>query len=370
MHARPLILSSLPYDIHASAVGWALSKMGVDALWAGSPADESVPPLSLESDGETPWTASGWLDDSRIGSVWYRRTRNPETFPRADEVDAPFLRTEWARFLRNAYALAPDLSDRLWVNQPRSATATENKLVQLRAASRCGVRFPPTLVSHDPVAIRRFVERHRRVVYKTFMPHTWKEGASGRMFSTFASILEPEMLDDDSLALCPGIFQAFVDKRHDLRIIAIGERFFTVSLSSTDGEAFVDWRAHTYEPDLRAEAASLPDGYREKLAELMRELGIVFGCFDVVIDPGGDAHFLEVNQSGQFLFIEEMVESLPLLRAMSGMLASGRTDYSIPDVAGVSFRAYLTSEHHRAWWEEVAGLAAQANQEGAWLTIE
>ncbi len=369
MARHPLILSALPYDIHAHAVCWALERSGLSPIWAGSPAEENVPPLSLVSDGDSPWRATGWDD---IGAVWYRRARNPESFPRAAEQDAPFLRTEWARFLRNAYALASEQSnqaDRLWVNPPAAAVAAENKLVQLAAAERCGVRFPATLVSHDPAAIRRFVEKHRRVVYKSFMPHTWKD-ASGRMLSTFARILEPDMLDDRSLALCPGIFQAYVDKRHDLRVIAVGDRFFTVSLRSATGEAFVDWRAHTYEADMRAEPAALPGGYQERLQSLLRELGLVFGCIDVVIDTGGEAQFLEVNQAGQFLFIEEMVESLPLLRAMSALLASGRTDYSLDTSPDVTYRAYTASEPHQAWWDKVRGLMDAANQAGAWLTVE
>ncbi|HWM86954.1 MAG TPA: hypothetical protein VNO33_13970 [Kofleriaceae bacterium] len=370
MRKSPLILSSLAYDIHASSVRWGLQQSGVRAIWAHSPA-EDVPPISLHCDGSGPWRASGWLDDETVGSVWFRRSRSPEEFPRAQERDRPFLRTEWQRFMRNLYALSDELSDRLWVNRPASAIRAENKLVQLQAARRCGVRFPPTLVSHDPVAIRRFVAVHGRVVYKTFMPHTWKDAASGRMFSTFASMLEPDMLaDDDSLSLCPGIYQAFVPKKRDLRVIAIGDRLFTVSLSSITGEAFVDWRAHTYEPELKAEAVVLPGAYQAKLQTLMQELGLVFGCIDLVVDAGGEVHFLEVNQAGQFLFIEQLVDSMPLLRAMCAMLAEGRTDYSLDAIADLSYQTYCASDHHQKWWEGVRDQMDAASQEGAWLTIE
>ena len=179
------------------------------------------------------------------------------------------------------------------------------------------------------------------------------------------------MLDDDrSLALCPGIFQAYVEKRTDLRVIAIGDRLFTVSLRSASGEAFVDWRAHTYEADMRAELAELSAVYEDRLRALLRELGLVFGCIDLVIDTDGEPRFLEVNQAGQFLFIEEMVESLPLLRAMAALLATGRVDYSLDSVPEATYRAYTASEEHRAWWATVRGLMDEANQEGPWLTVE
>jgi glutathione synthase/RimK-type ligase-like ATP-grasp enzyme len=372
MSRRALILSSLPHDVHASAVRWGLRESGRDAIWVTSPTEDGLAPLSLHTDGESEWRATGWLDPAELSAVWFRRAHNPEAFPGASSADAGFLRTEWARFLRNLYGLTDELSDRLWVNTPRAAVAAENKLVQLQAARRAGLRFPPTLVSHDPDAIRRFAERHGRVVYKPFLPHTWKDGASGRMFSTFARILEPAMLADDaSLSLCPGIFQAYVDKTRDVRVVVIGGRFFTADLRSQSGEAFVDWRAHTYSAELRAEVGTLPGDYQARLAALLGELGLVFGCIDLVVDRAGDAHFLEVNQAGQFLFLEEMVGgALPLLRAMVALLGEGRADYSLDAVADVSYRAYSASECHQSWRETVRGGLEAANRGGAWLTVE
>jgi len=382
---HPLILSALRHDIHASAARWGLRHSGLDARWVVSPADEGLAPVSLHSDGRSEWRASGWLDPADVSAVWFRRALRPEVFPRAPAGDAPFLRTEWARFLRNAHALADELSsDRLWINRPSSAQAAENKLVQLQAARRAGLRFPPTLVSHDPDAIRRFAERHRQVVYKPFMPHTWKDAASGRMFSTFARILEPDMLaHDDSLALCPGIYQAYVDKECDVRVVAIGARLFAVRLAASSGEAFVDWRAQTYGQDLRAEVTELPAGYQDGLRALLAGLGLVFGCIDIALDRGGEPHFLEVNQAGQFLFLEDMVAAtagpdaadaaaggLPLLRAMCALLAEGRVDYSLDAIADVSYAGYLASDAHAAWREEVSGDLEAANREGAWLTVE
>jgi glutathione synthase/RimK-type ligase-like ATP-grasp enzyme len=368
-----LILSSLRHDVHASAVRWALRRSGRDALWVTSPADGELAPVSLHSDGQTEWRASGWLDPTEVSAVWFRRAHKPEAFARAHERDWPFLRTEWARFLRNVHALADELSlDRLWVNRPAAAAAAENKLVQLQAARRAGLRFPPTLVSHHPAAIRRFAESHGRVVYKPFMPHTWQD-AGGRMFSTFARLLEPSMLDDDaSLSLCPGIYQAYVDKRHDLRIVAIGAQLFAVSLSAASGEAFVDWRAHTYASDLRAQVTSLPAGLRDRLRALLAELGLVFGCIDVAVDRAGEPHFLEVNQAGQFLFLEEMAGgAIPLLRAMCALLAEGRVDASLDVIApDLSYASYCASDEHAIWRESVRGDLEAANRGGAWLTVE
>jgi hypothetical protein len=68
----------------------------------------------------------------------------------------------------------------------------------------------------------------------------------------------------------------------------------------------------------------------------MQRLGIVFGCFDFVVTPDGKDVFLEVNQAGQFLFIEEYC-GLRLLDAFSEFLLQGRADF-VWDEARASVR--------------------------------
>jgi glutathione synthase/RimK-type ligase-like ATP-grasp enzyme len=370
-YRRPLILSALAHDIHASSVRWALRASGIDAVWAGSLAQSELGPMSLHCDADTGLRMSGALDGDSIGAVWYRRARNPESFPRAHDGDQAFLRGEWGRFLKNVYALTDHGADRLWVNRPNAAAMAENKLVQLRAAHRCGLRFPPTLVSHDPQEIRRFVQRHGRVVYKPFMTHTWKDAETGRMFSTYARIVELEMLEDDaSLLHCPGIYQVYVDKRCDLRVTAIGDRYFAARLHTQHDDGFVDWRVRQSVQGLRAEPGELSASDQAKLAALMRELGLVFGCIDLAIDANGEAHFLEVNQAGQFLFVEDLLPSLPLLRAMSAMLAEGRPDYSLATIAQVSYADYCASEEHREWWAQASGTLRDRSPAASGITLE
>jgi hypothetical protein len=59
----------------------------------------------------------------------------------------------------------------------------------------------------------------------------------------------------------------------------------------------------------------------------MRRLGIVFGCFDIVVTPAGEHVFLEVNEMGQFLFVEHYA-GIPLLDAFSSFLIDGSQDFS------------------------------------------
>ncbi|MCD9030902.1 hypothetical protein LDO32_04030 [Luteimonas sp. Y-2-2-4F] len=347
---RPLILSHLPHDLHAHAACWGLRRIGADPLWIRSWDDPRLDGPSLAIGGAPP------PDDGVCGhgAVWFRRPRAPETFPGALEADQAFLRTEWGRYAANLHAMPGRAGAAFWVNRPDAAIRAENKLVQLDAAQRCGLRVPETLISRDPAAIRRFVARHGRVVYKPFQSHGWIDG-EGRVFGSYARVVGPEALDDASLRQCPGIFQQPVDKRYDVRVTVIGAHAFAMRLDTPAHEDAIDWRAMSLGGRVEAAPFALPEDCAGRLHALMDTLGLAFGCADFVADDGGALHFLEVNQAGQFLFAEQMLPCLPLLAALCAMLAQARPDYTFDEAApGPRYADYLASDEHRAWWAEVS----------------
>jgi hypothetical protein len=358
MPTRPLILSALPHDIHAHAVHWGLARCGASPLWLHGFADPALsPPVSFECD-ERGLHWLGAFDPARVGSLWFRRPRHPaaEQLPHVGAADLEFVANEWKRFELNVMALADTVPNAFWVNPPERAIRAENKFVQLAAAQRCGIRFPRTLVSSDPAAIRRFVAEQGRAIYKPFQIHSWQD-AAGKIHSTYTRVVTVDMLDDDaSLRLCPGIFQALVDKAYDLRVNVIGDRFYAARLDSDSDGVFVDWRIASLGERIRATATALPDAIERRIRALMRELGIVFGCVDLVADHDGDLHFLEVNQAGQFLFMESDLPEQPLLRSVCALLAQGRPDYDLDRVPDdIGYAAYQDSAEHKAWWDSVSG---------------
>lgn len=352
---QPLILSGFAHDVHAAAVRWALERSGYRPVWARTLADPAMMPLSLYADDAHGLRFAGGIDPARTSSVWFRRPRMPQDFAHVADADRAFVQDEWQRFVANAHSAAADASGAFWVNSPERARAAENKLAQLRAAQRCGLRFPATLLSSDPDAIRRFRETHGRIVYKPFATHSWRDG-DGRIHSTYARVVDAEDLRDDaSLRLCPGIYQACVDKTFDVRVTAIGHRLFAIRIDAPeDGDGVVDWRAASIGDRTRSRPFALPDAWTDAIRRLMDALGLVFGCVDLVGDADGGLHFIEINQAGQFLFVEHDVPELPLLRAMAAMLAEARPDYSLESVADVGYAQFLQDPDCIAWWDSVA----------------
>ncbi|HET7332874.1 hypothetical protein [Dyella sp.] len=346
MHSPQAMIFAPLNDAHASAVHWALERNGMETLWAPSLHLGEAARFSIHAGRGGIKAIGPWGNSSDLKSVWTRVVKAPQIEGLA-EFDHKFVHKQWEIFQRNAFELAADLAAGLWVNHPIAAYAAESKLLQLKVANEVGLPIPDTVVTNDAVTVRDMVGKLGKVVFKQFYDFMWKNHRDGKLYGSSPSILDRESdLPDDAIALCPGIYQRYIDKTFDLRVTMIGERFFSAKLRRKDRDAYVDWRPHVYEDELLLEEFTLPASVEVKLRALMKRLGLVFGCIDLVADKEGDFYFLEVNQQGQFLFVEEQVPDLPVLKAMTAMMLQGRVDYSMNIEADVCFAEYRQSDEH------------------------
>lgn len=325
--AKVIILTS-PSEVHAFAAQEVLKRKGVDAhLWHTS----DLPILQAGSlwlgDGQRSYEVIGpelEVRDSRITSVWVRRPASPVIPEQLEPADREFAFRESTLFLRSLQVEVG--SGAFWVNPPESQRRANLKTEQLKSALDAGFRIPRTLCSNDPARIRGFLRQNKKgTIYKSFFPISWRtiDGVA----TLFSSVVEEEDLPEDPvLRASPGIFQELVAKAYELRITAIGNRLFTAKFRSQEiPEGRIDWRAAF--DRLPMEPADVPNPVAEACRRVMASLGLVFGCFDVIVTPDGDYVFLEVNEMGAFLWIEERIESLPLLDAFCEFLIQGKADF-------------------------------------------
>ncbi len=188
------------------------------------------------------------------------------------------------------------------------------------------------------------------MVYKAFPAPLWGQGAE-----TFACytvcIAEKDLVADELLESTPGIFQEVVPKAFEIRLTMMGSQPFAAKiLSQETGEGRLDWRRAYAE--LRMEPLQLPAELIAAVRQLMARLNLVFGCLDFIVRPDGEYVFLEVNQQGQFLFVEEYAD-LPLLDSFCDFLLHGADD----------FVARPKTEHLR--YEDVAAEAAALAEESS-----
>lgn len=356
MNPRDVLILAPVTDPHACALNWALERQGVRSTWVPSLPTGSGSGYAFHIDAASESLTSSMTDDGRgFSAVWNRRLHHP--VPVCAESDKTFVGWEWKMFQRNLFALADAYEGALWVNRLTASQHAENKLVQLHACREVGLLFPETVVTNQAEQVDALRKKWGRIIFKSFLMHRWENEQTGKQYGVGVPLLdERSELPADSIAVCPGIYQRYIDKVCDIRVIVIGQRYFAVSLRSATGDAFVDWRPYSQDSSLVAEAITLPTATEDKLRGLMRRLDLVFGCIDLVVDRQGEIYFLEVNQAGQFLFVEDLVPEHPILQAMTALLRSGREDYDLDLLAGVSMAQFRASDAYAAQKEQLAQL--------------
>ena len=246
------------------------------------------------------------LELERYGSVWWRRPQPPR-------LSEQMLRQSHRAFAVNEiYEAMTGLWQTMhasWINDPVRDQIAGRKAYQLKVAQEVGLRIPATVITNDPVEARRFVDArgYREIVYKSFSS-TEEEWRETRL------LREEEMHLLDHVQHAPVIFQHYVEARYDLRITAVGERLFPAAIHSQQTEYKVDSRIDI--GSAKVEGVEIPDEVEERLLELKRRLGLVFGAIDMRLTPGGDYVFLEINPAGQFMYIEAAT-GLPIAKAMA-----------------------------------------------------
>ena len=91
-------------------------------------------------------------------------------------------------------------------------------------------------------------------------------------------------------------------KSYELKVTVVGTRFFSAKIDSQSrSETKIDWRHLPFEVDV---VLDLPAEIASIVRLFMKEFGLVYGAFDLMVTPDGRHVFLEVNPAGQYMWIE------------------------------------------------------------------
>lgn len=197
--------------------------------------------------------------------------------------------------------LAQQFSD-IVINNPSKQVAASIKLQQLCTALKVGLSIPETFISNSPDVIIDKAN-NKKTLYK---PLTWLATSEGEIL--FSQIVTSEMLNKSrkSLTLAPGIYQDYIEKKRELRITIIDNNIFCVAIYSQDNPTtIVDWRRNQLE--VKYEQIEVPSLLSKQLLDLMKILGLRYGAIDIIEKHNGDFVFLEVNPSGNWLWLEDLV---------------------------------------------------------------
>jgi hypothetical protein len=236
------------------------------------------------------------LDLSQVTSVWYRRAIQPSMITALPPGERFFVAGE-LRHLAMGLVLNPNVN---WVNPIDRVSVAELKLFQLQIARQLGFRVPRTLVSSDPIKLRKFAEDNKggTICKPIFHGLFVDETAS---YSVYTRRVAPESIDADSVRNCPVLLQEEIPRSADVRATFIGSKCFVADIKGN--ESIVDWRDP--EVSVSYSESSLDADVQAKCRAMLEKLGLKYGAFDFMRTPDGDLVFLEVNPTGEWAWLED-----------------------------------------------------------------
>lgn len=189
-----------------------------------------------------------------------------------------------------------------WMSHPAAMSRAEYKPVQLAAARRAGLQIPKTIITNRADDARNWADSiDGPIITKPLASPILVEGSN--LKTVYTTLLKPSDLDDlRGLDVTAHLFQAWVDKAHEVRLTVAGDQLLAAAIHAGSVASHVDWRSDY--PALTYEQTEVPDHVAEAVHDLMYDLDLRYGALDFIVDPDGRWWFLEVNPCGQWDWIQ------------------------------------------------------------------
>ena len=316
-----IIILAPENDSHTLSIKWALEKAGYEVVcWAGLGWDQERQASLLLSDDVQVILGRHTVGPGDV--VWIRRPEQPLPNPSVSEADKKFAETEYRSFYLNIAYLLERLP--VWcINRYSASRTINNKSVQLLVARDCGLLVPSALMSNEPLAVKDFLTQrtNHRTIYKSFSAHLWNKQSTRAVAVTRAAELSARQLPADHvLTYAPGIYQDMVLKRFDVRMVLMGSRIYSYSVRTPKND--LDWRYDAAKGNAVVDRIATPPDVEKSVLAFAREFGICFGSIDFAVDMNGQWWFLEINEQGQFLWLDQANPELKVLEKFCSFITA------------------------------------------------
>lgn len=253
------------------------------------------------------------VDLAEITAVYYRA---PNAFRLAEGMSEAERRFAAAQARAGLGGVLSALDCR-WVNHPAAMSRAEYKPIQLAAARECGLAIPPTLITNSPDAVLAFAgDCPGPIICKPVASPVFIEGDQLKTVYT-RRLTEDALADLRGIDTTAHLFQAWMDKAHEVRLTVAGDRLLAAEVHAGSVKAHTDWRSDYR--SLTYRVADTPGDVAEAVQRLMGRLGLRFAALDFIVSPAGEWTFLEANPCGQWDWIQHAT-GLPIAEAIADEL--------------------------------------------------
>jgi hypothetical protein len=310
------IVLAHPKDDHAAPVRWALEHAGYQtACWSGvSPSEQEQASLLME---EHPRITLGTQQLESDDVLWLRQSDSP-----ADTLPGAKAASPCSNFFEALVCMLENMPVRC-INRYSASRLVRNKAVQLRLAHASGLKTPATLMSNSPAAVRRFFDQYPdNAICKGFASHVWQQQGSNDLTvtETFSLTREELPADDEIFTYSPAIYQEKVKKQFDIRAVLMGKRVYSFAVRTAANS--LDWRHDAALRKVAVERIATPAAVESAIVRFAAAACVCTGSLDFAVDRNGEWWFLEINEQGQFLWLDDLCPQAQLLEKFCAFLTA------------------------------------------------
>ena len=180
------------------------------------------------------------ISSEQVKAVWMRRLWKPKM---SQKLDPRFQQASLRESMATLDGFLDSLRKARWVDNLQRIREAENKLQQLRIATEVGLAIPRTLVTNEPIEMRRFFqELEGKMVAKLLTPISYGMEHSS-LFLYTSAVQEQDLEEAETLRYCPMVFQEEIPKLRELRVIYVANNLFVGALdASRYALKTMDWR--------------------------------------------------------------------------------------------------------------------------------
>ncbi len=191
------------------------------------------------------------------------------------------------------------------VDRPQNHFYANNKLNQIKFALEMGMHVPDTIVTTNPSRLRDFYEKHSGNICFKLQKGAVIRTSEGNKVVYTNKVTKEQMQNASLVSSHPSLFQEYIDKDFEVRIISTDKTTTGIAIHSQDSEiSKIDYRRYDLE-NVSYNFVEIPDNVKDFCSNMLTHYGLHFGAFDFIYSKDRNYFFLELNPNGQWLWLEE-----------------------------------------------------------------
>jgi glutathione synthase/RimK-type ligase-like ATP-grasp enzyme len=317
---KSVLLLSRREDYEADLIGIELLRKGIDYVRLN--IEDVTRSLNITCSIESKSNpecqinlGSTGINTSNIAVVFFRDFIHQLSSFNGIDLESVFIYQQWNHALQVFYSQL----NCGWINTPDATRRASNRICQLISAKDAGFDIPSTLITNEPKNAHNFYHKNNgNMILKVLHHHDID--IRDKTYSIYShQATEGDLLRFSDLAHAPCILQEKLKKRAELRVTVVDDQVFAAEVK-LDFLAEVQNDIHRIPlSQLTRKPVMLKREDKSRCISLIKSLGLSYGAIDFLITEDDQLNFLEINPTGDWMWIERETK-LPITNAVVNLI--------------------------------------------------